>query len=264
MYIVSVSLLLMFALTSFIYVAFVEADDSPENEIAMLESWVHGFWQTVPYQGLPDGVDFAVRPMTAHEHEDLLANGVDFLLNTRISHRAASSAIFKNRRGESLPHYLYARDFRYRDHIVSQVAKVRSASEGGPISLAYTSQRFRDSDAVLKVAASIKDERASTRFLVARFVEDVRLLNNLLRTEKDEYVLTMLCIRATGYIAGRGRWHEQIRKLVIDAIPNIENPLLLRTLVMFCEQDERILRRVASADDPAAGRIAAWRLQNFR
>ena len=254
----------LFVFSGFASAGFEGIDSPPENEDQMIRSWVKGFWQGADYRGRPDRVNFRVDEMSAREHDDFLQDRVDFLLNCRIGYEAASSAVFKHRRGSDLPYYFFEGHYRHRDYIVSQIIGIRAMCGGGPISMGYAAQQFRSLALVEKAVENIEGEWASTRFLAARFLNDLRLLNKLLRTEQDERVLMMLCIRASGHVAARGQGYEQLRKLVVDTIPSIRSPLFLRTLSMFCEESPHILRKLSSSDDPATQEIASWRIRNLR
>lgn len=256
------SFFLLLSLLSFTDAGFEEMGEPPENEDLMLDSWVRGFWEAVPHKGLLSGT-LQVSPMSPRQHEGLLEEGVDFLLNPRIRFEAASSAAFKSWSDEEIPYYLLETSFGHRDHIVFQVLGIRPRCGGGPLALGYAAQQFRSFELVKKAAENIEGEWASTRFLVARFLNDLRLLNLMLRQEQDPRVLMMLCIKASGHIAARGDGYELLRKLVVDTIPSIQDTILLRTLAMFCEEDEKILMRLFSSSDAATSRIASWRLRNI-
>ena len=256
-------------LSLFVFLNFADAGldmgpgEPPQDEDLMIQSWVEGLWESIPYVGGLSGDDFYAAPMHPDYHEGVLEDGVDFLLNPRIRFEAVSSAVLKSRRGDDLPYYFYEGKYPHRNYIVSQIAGIRAGCGGGPISLGYVAQQFRSLETAEKAAENVEGEWASTRFLAARFLNDLRLLKLMLQQERDPRVLTMLCIKASGHIAARGEGYEQLRKLVLDTVPRIRDPLLIRTLAMFCEEDSRILRRIASSGDSAAREIASWRLRNM-
>ena len=234
----------------------------PQDEDAMIASWIEGMWTGT---GLYGPRPVMVHSMTPEHHEEIL-HGVDLTLNTRLTYehvsRALHAQVFED---ADLPRHFAESEYHYRDYVVSEIIGVRGKCGGGSISLGYTSQRFRDGIQVKKAVENVQGQWASTRFLVARFVGDLRLLAKLLATEKDERVLTMLCLRASGHIAMRGRNHETFRSLVMSTIENdIESEFLLKTLAFFMEDDYEILRKLADSEHRWVWQVAYWRMRNLQ
>ena len=235
----------------------------PENEDQMIRGWLHGFWSAVSYSGSLDADNILIPQFTVQEHEHLLGKKVDFTLSPRVEYKTAADILIHHMYdGVDVPSDYYHADYKHRNYVTTQIMGLRPKCGSGIIALGYTSQQFRDEAAVEKALESIQGEWVSTRFLVARFVSDVRLLRAMLESEQDERVLLMLCLRASGYIAADGEEAMELRRLIrIACLLKIKDVFLMRTLAVFSESDFGLLEIARnSTEDRVAKTILLHRM----
>ena len=221
----------------------------PQNEEEVIDGWIqHGFWASIKYEGYLKEKNFHIQQFSEEEYEELLKN-VDITLNPRYGFEEVLNALHreKNTLIEYAKQYPRA-EYKGRDEVVSRILGFRLGKGKSVPSMRYVSQQFKNQNAVEKAYQKVAKDGVSVRFLVARFISDIRLMKKMLEEEKNEQVLLMLALRTSKHVADQGKGHRELKRLIQHAfLLNIRSLMLARTFALFSENDFALLMTVKGA-----------------